>query len=173
MLLVSTSASPGVYAPIKEAKQTVLAPAYVSPYGIRVYGKDDWAKEGIVWNEFFTEATRKADAVVDQMEPDFKRDIRGVIDYALVEHRSPWLSSALLSKRFLPRFEREFGRRLHVVVIDRHRLYVFPADAGKLDGYGEALIKVYHDRELTKYPVSLEVFLVDETGFRAIGSIEN
>ncbi|MCB1091609.1 MAG: hypothetical protein KDL87_08760 [Verrucomicrobiae bacterium] len=172
LMLVSTTSSPGVYAPVEGAKETVLAPAYVSKYGIRVFSKAEWTERRAVWEDFLASATKEADRIVDTLEPDFKRDARGVIDYALVENPSPWLSSVLLSKRFLPRFEREFGKRLHVIVVDRHRLYVFPADGSKLEGYGEALIDIYQDETLCHYPVSLEVFLVDETGFRAIGSIE-
>jgi hypothetical protein len=172
LMLVSLASSPGVYSPVKDAKKTVLAPAYVSKYGVRLFSKEEWAERRAVWADFLAASTQVADKIVDSLEPDFKRDTRGVIDYALVEHPSPWLSSVLLSKRFLPRFEREFGQRIHVLVIDRHRLYVFPADGSKLEGYGAALIEAYHDESISRYPVSLEVFLVDSTGFRAVGNIE-
>ena len=173
MLFVSPASSPKVYAPIKDAKQTLLAPAYVGKYGVRPYTKEEWKEGGLVWNTVYTAAVNKADALVDELEPNFKRDTRGVIDYAVIENESPWLSSVLLSSRFLPRFEKEFGERIHVVALDRHRLYVFPADGGKLQGYAPALADLYHDDSTIKHPVSLEVFLVDKSGIRAVGSIED
>lgn len=172
VMLVSTVSSPAVYAPVESAQKTVLAPAQVTKYGVQTFSKEAWAARGEVWTDFLAGMIQRADRLVDSIEPDFKRDSRGVIDYALVEHPSPWLTSVLLSKRFLPRFAREFGQRLHVVPVDRHRFFVFPADGGKLPGYGPALVDLYHDESICRYPVSLEVLLVDETGFRAVGMIE-
>lgn len=171
LMLMASVSNPGVYSPVEGGKATVLAPAQITKYGVRPFSKDDWTTGREVWTDFLAEATREADRLVDALELQYQRDSRGVIDYALVEHPSPWLSSVLLSKRFLPRFEREFGKRLHVVVVDRHRFYVFPADGSKLDGYGASIVDIYHDESICRYPVSLEVFLVDGTGFRAIGSL--
>ncbi len=173
LLFVSPASSPKVYAPIKDAKHTLLAPAYVGKYGVRLYSKEEWNEKGHVWNTLYAAAVKRADALVDSLEPSFKRDVRGVIDYAVIEHDSPWLSSVLLSPRFLPRFEREFGERIHVVVVDRHRLYLFPADGGRLQSYAPSIADLYHDDSIIRYPVSLEIFLVDEDGLRAIGSIED
>ena len=173
ILLVSKVSSPKVYAPVEGARQTVLAPAYADKYGVRLYSKEKWQADGLAWDGFYRAAVKRADELVDSLELQFKRDPRGVLDYALVESESPWLSSVLLSRRFLPRFEREFGERLHVVVVGRHRLYVFPADGGKLEIYSPALADLYHDDSLVRHPVSLEVFLVEKGGFRVIGSIED
>ncbi len=173
ILLVSRVSSPKVYAPIEGAKDTVLATAYVDKYGVRLFSREKWEADGLAWEGLYQAAVKRADELVDSMELQFKRDARGVLDYALIEHESPWLSSVLLSRRFLPRFEREFGERLHVVVVGRHRLFVFPADGGKLDVYSPALADLYHDDSVVRHPVSLEVFLVDKDGFRAIGEIED
>jgi hypothetical protein len=172
LVLMSKSANPEVFAPLKQAESTVLAPVYVWKYGIlRPFKRQEWEARGETWDTFFSAAVKRADALVDTLEPQFRRDARGVVDYALVEGASPWLSTVLLSKKLLPRFAREFGQRIHVVVTDQKRFYVFPADGGKLDRFGESLSDVFHDEALTKNPVTLEVFLVDQTGFRAIGKI--
>lgn len=174
LVLMSKSANPEVFAPLKQAESTVLAPAYLWKYGIlRPFKRAEWEARGETWDTFFAAAVKRADALVDSLEPQFRRDARGVVDYALVESDSPWLSTVLLSKKLLPRFAREFGQRLHVIVADQKRFYVFPADGGKLDRFGESLADVFYDETLTKNPVSLEVFLVDQVGFRAIGKIGN
>lgn len=173
ILFVSKASSPKVYAPVQGAKTTVLAPATVEKYGIRLFSKESWSDKGLGWNDLYSAAVKRADGIVAALEPDFRRDSRGVIDYALVEDENPWLTSALLSARFLPRFEKEFGERLHVVVIDRNRLFVFPADGGELASYAPALADLYHDETVIRHPVSLEIFLVDKDGFRVVGEIEN
>jgi hypothetical protein len=172
LVLMAKSANPEVFAPLKQAESTVLAPAYLWKYGIlRPFKRQEWEARGETWDTFFAAAVKRADALVDTLQPQFRRDARGVVDYALVESQSPWLSTVLLSKKLLPRFAREFGQRIHVVVTDQKRFYVFPADGGKLDRFGESLSDVFYDETLTKNPVTLEVFLVDQTGFRAIGKI--
>ena len=92
-----------------------------------------------------------------------------MIDYALVLSDDPFLSSILFSRKLLPYFEAKLGKRLRVAVPDRTTLYVFPADGGKLEGYGPALVEKFEE---ARYPVTLEVFLVDETGVRVIGELE-
>lgn len=173
LLFVSKASSPKVYAPVEGAKTTVLAPASNEKYGPRLFSKEAWAEKGLAWNDFYRGVVKRADGIVDAIEPDFRRDSRGVIDYALIESENPWLSTAVLSERFLPRFEREFGERLHVILIDRHRIFVFPVDGGKLASYAPALADLYHDETVIRHPVSLEIFLIDKEGFRVVGEIEN
>lgn len=173
IMLVSKVSSPKVYAPIDGAQQTVMSPAYIDKYSVRLFTKEKWKEDGLEWDSFYDGAVEKADALVDELKPTFRRDARGVLDYAEIEHESPWLSSVLVSRRFFPRFEREFGERLHVVVVGRHRLFVFPADGGRLDSYAPALADLYHDESILRHPVSLEIFLVEKGKFRVIGSIED
>ncbi|MCB1232400.1 MAG: hypothetical protein KDN19_19285 [Verrucomicrobiae bacterium] len=171
ILFVSKASLPKVYAPIDGAKETVLAPAYVGKYTLRLYSREKWEADGLAWESFYARALKTADELVDDLEVELKRDPRGVLDYAEVRSDSPWLSSVLLSGRFLTRFEEDFGERLHVIIVDRRQLYVFPADGGKLQQYAAALADLYHDDSVIRHPVSLEVFLVDKEGFRVIGSI--
>jgi hypothetical protein len=48
-------------------------------------------------------------------------------------------------------------------------LYLFPATGGKLAEYGPSLVEEFRS---TRFPVSLEVFLLDEAGFRVVGELE-
>jgi hypothetical protein len=146
-----------------------LAPAYEWEYGVRVFSKSKWQAQKYDWNDYLSEAAKIADTLVDAIEPKFYRDSRGVIEYAEITHKDPFLSSIVISKRFLPRFEREFGNRIQVIILGRNRLFLFPADGGKLETYGPSLANAYRE---TEFQVSLEIFLVDESGFRVVGEIE-
>ena len=61
------------------------------------------------------------------------------------------------------------GDSLHVMLIDRHIVYIFPANGMPITDYGSALVDEYRKARL---PISLEVFLVDDYGFRVIGELE-
>lgn len=158
-----------VYTSIPGAKATVMAAAHETKYGVKLFSDDEWREKAYDLKEFYAAAERTADAVVDAMEPEFQRDSREVIEYALIKSKDGFLSSALTSKRFLPRFEREFGDDLRVVVVDRYILYVFPAIGGKLSTFAPALAEIYRT---TPFPGSLEVFQVNEEGYRVVGSLE-
>src|SRR5690606_27032057 len=93
----------------------------------------------------------------------------GVILYVVLADEDPFLSSVLLSPKLLESFRETLGERLHIVLVDRHRLYLFPATGGRLSDYGPALVEEFRR---TKLPVSLEVFLLDKNGYRVIGELE-
>ena len=169
LMVMSKASSPKVFSPIKGAKTTVLAAAYEWEYGVRVFSKEEWIKRGYDWNEFLANAARTADRLVGEIEPVYRRDARGVIDYAVVTHEDPFLSSIILSPKLLKRFEDKLGKRLRLVVLDRNTIYVFPADGGRIEGFADALIDLYYQ---TRHPVSLEMFLIDESGYRIFGTLE-
>lgn len=168
-LIATRNDLPKVFAPIEGAKKAVLAPAFEWEYGVRLFSKEKWLAQKYDWATYQEEALRHADSLVEALKPEFRRDARGVIDYALVLSDDPFLSSILFSRKLLPYFEAKLGKRLRVAVPDRTTLYVFPADGGKLEGYGPALVEKFEE---ARYPVTLEVFLVDETGVRVIGELE-
>ena len=158
-----------VYTSIPGAKKTVLAAAQHTKYGVKAFSDDEWREKAYDLKAFYAAAEATADAVVDALEPEFQRDSREVIEYALIKSKDGFLSSALTSKRFLPRFEREFGDDVRVVVVDRFILYVFPAIGGKLEAFGPALAEIYRT---TPFPGSLEVFQVNKEGYRVVGSLD-
>ena len=169
LVLRSKASGAKVYTAIPGAKKTVLAAAHESKYGLRTFSDVEWRDKAYDLREFYAEAERTADAVVDAMQPEMVRDSREVIEYALVKSEDAFLSTAITSKRFLPRFEREFGEELRVVVVDRHIFYVFPAVGGKLEDYGSAIAEIFRT---TRFPVSLEVFEVNSEGYRVVGTLD-
>ena len=168
VLFASPSDDPGVHAKVNGAKKTVLAAAYEWEYGVRLFSPAKWKEQNYDWNAFLRNASREADRLVEKIEPVIHRDSRGVIDYAELTSDNPFLSSVLLSRKLIPKFERDFGPRLYAIVLDRYRVFLFPADGGKLEAYGTALADAYRE---TDRPVSLEVFLIDANGALVIGEI--
>jgi len=154
---------------LEGAQSTQLVPAWEWDYGVRLYTRATWEEQGRDWTEFTAAAREIAHAIADRIEPRLVRDRRGVIDFAIVRDKDPFLGSILLSPRFRERFRDTLGDRLHVIILDRHELYVFPATGNRIAEYGATLVAKFR---ATSMPVSLEVFLVDKDGFRAIGELE-
>ncbi|MEM7700200.1 MAG: hypothetical protein AAF236_17540, partial [Verrucomicrobiota bacterium] len=155
---------------IAGAKATRLVPYYEWDFGIRPFTEAAWQEQGLTWSEFMRTAVGLADELAGEIEPRYIRDHRGVIDYAIVRGDDPFLTSVVLSARFRELFEETLGDRLHVIVVGRQLIYVFPAIGGRLEEYGTAMVDAY-DR--AKIPVSLEVLQVTEEGLRVIGRLED
>lgn len=170
LVIESTSSAAKVYTAIPGAKKTVLAAAHEWQYGLRLFSDTEWRKRAYDLESFYEEAEKTADEVVEAMVPKLMRDSREVVEYALIESDDVFLSSALTSKRFLSRFKESLGSELRVIVVDRHILYVFPAVGGKLEAYAPAIADIYRT---TQFPGSLEIFQVNEKGYRVLGSIDS
>lgn len=151
------------------ARKLKLVAAYKGLLGIKAYKKAEWEKEGGSWEAFLTEASKVADWSVERMQPVYIRDSRQVIEYAIIKSDNPFVSSAITSPSFVKAFEDTLGKKLHVVIIDRNVLYVFPASGGKLEEYSESIRQNFNK---TPLPVSLEVLEVTKDRFRVIGEIE-
>jgi len=151
------------------ARRTQLVAAYEWDYGVRHFSEAKWRERGFDWDRFLPAARRVADSLVGEIEPRYVRDERGVIEYAVVAHEDPFLTSIILSPQLLERFRDTLGDRLHALLLDRQVVYLFPATGGAISEYGPALVERFRRTDL---PVSLEVFLVDEDGFRVVGELE-
>ena len=160
---------PEVFTRVEGAKKTVMVAVHEWSYGVRLFTAKEWRKRGYDNVEFRSNAEAVADEVMDKVKPELVRDSRGVVLDAVIRGEDPFLSSILLSSKFLPKFKKTLGESLLVVILDRQVIYVFPEAGGKLDEFGAALAGQYKE---TKQPVSLEVIKVDEKGFQVIGSIE-
>lgn len=154
---------------VRGTKKTQLAAAYTWSYGVRLFTDETWKESGFAWEGFATRAAALADDLAGKIKPQYIRDSRGVIEYAIVSDESPFISSVLTSPVFLEPFADTLGEKLNVIVVDRNVLYVFPGIGGKLADFGPALARTFQS---TPMPVSLEVFEVDKSGFRVIGEIE-
>lgn len=152
----------------ERSKKTLLVPFYEWDYGVRPFSKELWKTQNFDWERFEKIAAKVADDLVDTMQHKLIRDNRGIIEYALIHDKDPFLTGILTSSRLLEKFRESLGDRIHVVLIDRNLIYLFPATGGTIDDYGPALVNEFRS---TPLPVSLEVFLLDENGYRVIGEL--
>jgi hypothetical protein len=155
--------------PIDGARRTQLVAFYEWDFGVRPFTTATWQERSLDWDTLFPVARAVADRIVERLEPELVRDARGVILYAIVTDKDPFLTSVLISPNLLGKFRDTLGDRVHVVPLDRNRLYFFPATGGRLADYGPALVDEFRRAKL---PVSLEIFLLDENGYEVIGELE-
>jgi len=151
------------------AKKTQYVASYEWDYGVRSFSEKLWTERGFDWDKFMPVAMKLADSLAESIEPQLVRDHRDVVEYALFSHEDPFLSSMVLSPIFYEKLKGTLGDELRVLIIDRHRIYVFPATGGTLEEYGEALVGDFID---TNLPVSLEVFSLNANGLEVMGELE-
>lgn len=155
--------------PIEGAKSTKMAAQYEWSFGVRPFTKKTWEERGLQWETFYPIAREVADAVATKLEPRLVRDHRGIVLYAIIADEDPFLTSALLSPKLHERFKESLGDRILVVLLERNRIYLFPATGGTLEEFGPSLVEQYRQAQ---FPVSLEIFLLDRDGFRVVGELE-
>ncbi len=158
---------PPVFELLANAEQTILSPAILAPDGQSRYLDEDGFKTlGLSFEEMLPQTVTLANQLLKQITPVFERDQDQVIAFALLESKSPFVSSLLLSKELLSTFRQTLGGRIHAVVPSRNKLFLFPP--------GEALL---HEERLRRefrsalYPVSLEVFEISRRGLMAVGTL--
>jgi hypothetical protein len=86
----------------------------------------------------------------------------------ILNSEDPFLSSVLISPKLVEKFGESLGDRIQAVVVDRQMIYLFPATGGKLEAFGKSLVDAF---QKAKLPVSLEVFLINESGARVVGEL--
>lgn len=155
--------------PLENSRKTQLVAYYEWDFGVRPFTEKVWTERGLTREKLIPLAQTLAAELIPALKPEMVRDSRGVILYAILADKDPFLTSALLSPDLIERFRETLGDRIHAVLVDRHRIYLFPATGGLLQEYGPALVEEFRQ---TPLPVSLEVFLIDDSGYRVIGELE-
>lgn len=168
IIFETQAVDPEVFTRVDGAKKTLMIPVQEWDYGVRSFSAAEWKRHAFDNDEFRRNAEAVADTVMATVKPEFIRDSRDVVLYAMIRGEDPFLSSILLSEKFLPLFKQNLGESVRVVIIDRQLIYVFPGSGGQLDEFGAALAEQY---QAAKQPVSLEIFEVTSKGFKVIGSI--
>ncbi len=155
--------------PIEGAKLTRMAAHYEWDFGVRPFTKKTWEERGLTWETFFPAAREVADKIATNLTPKLVRDHRGIVLYAILAEEDPFLTSVILSPKLHERFRETLGDRIQVLLLERNRIYLFPATGGPLAEFGPALVEEY---QRAQFPVSLEIFLLDRDGFRVVGELE-
>jgi len=155
--------------PLESARKTQLVAYYEWDFGVRPFTEKVWNERSLTREKLLPAAEAHAGKILQKLEPEMVRNSRGVILYAILSDSDPFLTSVLLSPVLLEHFRDTLGDRILAVLVDRHRIYLFPATGGMLQEYAPALVEEFRR---TSLPVSLEVFLIDDDGYRVIGELE-
>jgi hypothetical protein len=151
---------------IPGTKETLLTPARVKGDDVTFLKKDDIARLKLDLDSIRRVTAASASAVLATLKPQYARDSKGVILYALLASDSPATASAALAPDFADKFADTLGPDLLVAIPTRYRIYVYPALASR---FQDTAAQVLSDYEISGYPVSKEVFRVTPRGLEAIG----
>ena len=155
--------------PIPGAKSTVLAVARFTDVGPEYARTEQWKTLGIT-DESVTAAThQQASEWLKQTSPEFIRNKRKVVEYAVIQSDKVPVAATVLTPEFWHRFEGTFGPKMRVVIPNRNTVYIFPDVAEDLQPHAGLIIDAWRS-EAPK--VSLEVFQLTEKGLQAIGKFE-
>ncbi len=152
--------------PLTNARATQLVVVEEWDYGVRALKAE---KNKRTWEEWQALSKQIGGSLLKEIKPEYIRDSRGVIDYAIIEHKDPFLTSILGAPGFLEMFADTLGDYLNIVVPDRNLIYIFPAAGGKLAEYSAMIEDRFRS---VPRRVSLEVFQLDKTGLKSVGEIK-
>lgn len=155
--------------PVEGSKETVLTPGLVRAGEATYLTKAQFERLNLDLKSVRRVARAAASAEAAKLRPEFVRDRRGVIQYAVITSDSPATASAVLAPEFAAMFTDTLGPDLLVAIPNRYRVYVYPALASD---FADTAGLVVRDYELSGYPVSKEVFRLTKDGLRAVGSFE-
>lgn len=169
MLIEPTYMRPDYPSPVEGTKDVVLTPALIKDGEATYLKKADVARLNLDLESVRRVARAAAGAEVKKFKPEFVRDARGVMQYAVITTDSPATAGAVLAPEFAAMFADTLGPDLLVAIPNRYRVYVYPALAGD---FASTAGLVLRDYELSPYPVSKEVFRLTPRGLRAVGTFE-
>ena len=160
---------PDYPSPVEGTKAVVLTPALVKDGEAAYLKKTDVARLGLDLESVRRVARASASVEAKKLKPEYVRDARGVLQYAVITTDSPTTAGAVLAPEFAALFADTLGPDLLVAIPNRYRVYVYPALAGD---FASTAGLVLRDYELSPFPVSREVFRLTPRGLRAMGAFE-
>ena len=137
IIFETQSIDPEVFTRVAGAKKTVMVAVHEWDYGVKLFTAKEWRKRAYDNAEFRRNAEEVADAVMEAVKPELVRDSREVILYAMIRGDDPFLSSILLSSKFLPKFKKN-PRGIRAGGDSRSTAYLrfsrFRKDSGRVRG---------------------------------------
>ena len=170
MLIEPTLEKAEVSSEIPGAERTQLVAAKEEPGGVRYYTRAEYEALGLDWLQFVVKSRESADRLLAALEPEYERDHRGVVKYALLRSENHRTAGVVLAPKFREKFKKTLGEDLIVLIPDRFTVFIFSKLASDYEAYGEAVVEQYQD---ATYGVSMEVFAIDNEGLRVIGRFED
>jgi len=157
---------PEIATSIEDAERTIIIPAQAKKYGPEYLSTEALQTAGISRTEFDEQALANATTMLDSLEPEYVRDSKEVIQFAVLEAESDYVASAVLSPEFGARFEPIFGPDILVAVPRREKVYIFPKLATEFPRFSEMVVLDYLN---AVYPVSRELFEWKDGKLKAVG----
>ena len=152
--------------PIAGSDETVLVPArLVKGEIVPLRLKEVFSHFG-PQRKIATDAPEEASRIFAKLVPNIIRDENGVIQYAVLESKSPLTASAVLAPEFPEKFAKTLGPDLLVAIPSRQLVFVFPKQSPACEQLAETVIVHY---ETSPSPVSLELFELRGGKLIAIG----
>jgi hypothetical protein len=170
MLIEPTLEKAEVSSDIPGAERTQLVAAREDTGGVRYYTQAEYEALGLDWLQYVAKSRESADRLLAVLEPEYERDHRGVVKYALLRSENHRTAGVVLAPKFREKFKKTLGEDLIVLIPDRFTVFVFPRLVSDYGAYGEAIVEQYQD---ATYGVSIEVFTIDNEGLRVIGRFED
>lgn len=152
--------------PIPKSERAVILPVRAGnpepePLTLKQIADTSLTRESLV-----AEARHNAATLLDQIGHELVRDSRGVIRYAVIASENPLTASVVHAPNFTDRFLETIGPDALILIPNRFRVYVFPRSAIP----GRELSDInFTDYHATNYPVSREVFEIQNGSLRAVG----
>lgn len=166
-LLIEPLDGPAVKQPIKGADRTALVPGRETSIGVRYYTAQEFEELKLGWAGFRAKAAETADRVIARMKPEWFRDPKGLVRYAVLKSSSQLTASTVFGQKFRALFRESMGDELVLLIPDRSTVYVFPRSMGEYKDFGKTILLSYAD---AVYPVSYEVFVLNRDGLSCLGS---
>lgn len=155
--------------PISGAQRTEIALGRLTQDGPEYLSKKAFEILGIPFEELLVAAQANAAADLATLKPRYGRDRHKVIQYAELTSTQPIVASAVLAPGFLKMFSETLGEKIFFVVPSRFTVYAFPSLTTRYQEYYPMVWEAYR---ATAWPVSVEVFELQQDGFRCIGAYE-
>jgi hypothetical protein len=152
--------------PIPGSERAVILPIRATEDEPRPLTLKQTADPSLNLQSLLAEARTNAAALLDQIGHELVRDSRGVIRYAIIASDNPLTASVVHAPNFTDRFLETIGPDSLILIPNRYRVYVFPRSAIP----GRELSDInFSDYNATNYPVSREVFEIQNGTLRAVG----
>lgn len=156
--------------PFANGRQTIIVPAREEETGLTRYSKEEFEAAGLTWETFLKKAEETATRHLVSLKPEIVRDAKGNVSHGVLKTKRPLAPGVVLSPRFLPLFQEQFGERIVVLMPDQFTVYLFPRRFSDFQSFGPRVLKEF---DAAVWPCSLEAFEVSRDGVRCLGAFED
>ncbi len=160
---------PSVAIEVPGSNRSMFAAAFTRGLSVELFSNETFEAVGVDWTVFRDQATKNASAFLESLKPEVHRDSDGIVEYVAIHSDRPLVVACAITPAFQQMFSEIFGPEFLAIIPNRFLVYAFPKLASDFQDYAPMVIRAY---KATSYPVSLEVFEVDRSGIKAIGTFQ-